>query len=129
MENGDGPALEEDLRHAVTAGQMRIHYQPIVNILDGQMRGVEALVRWQHPKRGLLPPAAFIGLAERIGVISAIGEWVLEQACQQVLQWQRTSHTAPRPERQHLSAPTQRLHIRPDRHARSSNEPGSIPGT
>jgi diguanylate cyclase (GGDEF)-like protein len=94
LEDGDGPALKDDLRHAVVAGQMRIHYQPIVNILDGQIRGVEALVRWEHPKRGLLPPAAFIDLAERIGVISDIGEWVLEQACRQVLQWQRT-HTPP----------------------------------
>jgi len=89
MDNTDAPALEDELRRAVSAGQMRIHYQPIVNILDGRIRGVEALVRWQHPERGLLPPAEFIGLAEHAGVIGDIGEWVLEQACLQVIRWQR----------------------------------------
>jgi diguanylate cyclase (GGDEF)-like protein len=89
MENIDAQALQNELSHAVTAGQMRIHYQPIVNMLDGQIRGVEALVRWQHPGRGLLPPTEFIDLAERDGVIGDIGNWVLEQACRQVAHWQR----------------------------------------
>jgi EAL domain-containing protein (putative c-di-GMP-specific phosphodiesterase class I) len=67
---------------------MRVHYQPIVNIDDGRIRGVEALVRWQHPERGLLAAADFVGLAERLGLIDEIGEWVLEHACRQVAQWQ-----------------------------------------
>jgi diguanylate cyclase (GGDEF)-like protein len=89
METAADELLEEDLRHAVAAGQLTVYYQPIVDLVDGQMRGVEALARWQHPVRGLLMPAQFIGMAERIGVIDDIGESVLEQACRQVLRWRR----------------------------------------
>lgn len=89
MSAADGATFEDDLRRATQDGQLRIHYQPIVGLPDGQLLAIEALVRWEHPERGLLPPADFIDLAERIGVIEEIGYWVLEHSCQQALQWQR----------------------------------------
>lgn len=95
MVQGDEQSLDDDLRGAVQAGQLRLHYQPVVDIVDGQPRAVEALVRWEHPARGLLPPAQFIPAAERIGVIAEIGEWVLEQACRQVEAWQRRYAAPP----------------------------------
>jgi EAL domain-containing protein (putative c-di-GMP-specific phosphodiesterase class I) len=79
--------LLADLRHAVTRDQLRLYYQPIVT-LDGEgIAGVEALVRWQHPQRGLVPPDEFIGLAEARGLIVEIGEWVLREACRQAARW------------------------------------------
>ncbi|MEN3362062.1 MAG: hypothetical protein V7637_6044 [Mycobacteriales bacterium] len=89
MSTVDSPALAADLRHAVTAGQLRLCYQPIVALSSGELTGVEALVRWQHPTLGLLSPAAFIELAERTGAISELGAWVLEESCRQVAGWQR----------------------------------------
>jgi diguanylate cyclase (GGDEF)-like protein len=83
-------ALKNDLAHAVTAGQLRLDYQPVADLGTGQIIGVEALVRWQHPTLGLLPPLAFIGLAEQTGDIDALGSWVLETACRQVATWRET---------------------------------------
>ncbi len=85
----DSPALAEDLRRAAGAGQLRLCYQPIVTLDSGELTGVEALVRWQHPRLGLLLPVAFIELAERTGAIGGIGAWVLEESCRQVAGWQR----------------------------------------
>ncbi|GAA3912705.1 hypothetical protein Aau02nite_66430 [Amorphoplanes auranticolor] len=79
---------EADLRRALDAGEFEVHYQPIVD-LDGERTvGVEALVRWNHPERGLLPPVAFLDLAETLGLLPRLGGWVLEEACRQAAVWQ-----------------------------------------
>ncbi len=81
-------AFESDLCNAVIEGQFVLHYQPQVNAA-GQLSGVEALVRWQHPRRGLVPPGEFIELAERNGLILQLGDWVLKQACTHLAEWAR----------------------------------------
>ena len=82
-------ALKSDLATAVQAGQLRLEYQPVADLRTGTVVGVEALVRWEHPALGLLPPADFIGLAEESGDIDAIGCWVLEHAIREVASWRR----------------------------------------
>lgn len=79
--------LLHDLRAALSRDEFVLHYQPKFDASNGQPVGAEALLRWQHPVRGLLPPDSFIALAERTGLIIPIGEWVLRQACQQMQQW------------------------------------------
>jgi len=74
-------ALENDLRRALAKGELRVHYQPIVDAKSGRTSAHEALVRWQHPIRGLIPPAEFIQVAEDTGLILKIGEWMLREAC------------------------------------------------
>jgi diguanylate cyclase (GGDEF)-like protein len=79
--------LELDLRHALTAGQLEPFYQPCVNVRTGVVSGFEALLRWRHPERGIVPPGQFIPLAEEIGLIVPIGAWVLRQACFAAASW------------------------------------------
>jgi EAL domain-containing protein (putative c-di-GMP-specific phosphodiesterase class I) len=79
--------LTDGLREAAERNELRLHYQPKVDIASGRIVGVEALVRWQHPLRGLLSPAVFVPLAEQQGLIGRIGEWVLAQACSDAARW------------------------------------------
>jgi diguanylate cyclase (GGDEF)-like protein len=84
---GERLELEQDLRRAVDAGQLVLHYQPLVELETGAITGVEALLRWMHPERGMIPPNDFIPLAEETGQIHAIGRWVLHEACAQAVEW------------------------------------------
>jgi diguanylate cyclase (GGDEF)-like protein len=87
----DRLALKLDLPFAAASGQLRLDYQPVADLHTGEVLGVEALVRWQHPTLGLLAPADFITLAEETGDIEAIGCWVLDTATRQVARWRRTT--------------------------------------
>ena len=89
--------LERDLRNAVSLGQLHLVYQPIVGLPRGPSVGMEALVRWAHPTRGVLSPAQFIPLAEDSGMIVEIGNWVMEEAVSQLAAWCRYA-----PEMEHI---------------------------
>jgi diguanylate cyclase (GGDEF)-like protein len=88
---GEQARIGAELRTALDAGQFRLVYQPIVSLPDGELAGVETLVRWDHPERGLISPADFIPVAERNGLIVELGAWILQSACRQAAQW-RAEH-------------------------------------
>src|SRR5262249_35489541 len=79
--------MELDLRHALSNGEFKLFYQPIVSLRPGEATSFEALIRWQHPVRGLIPPGDFIPLAEELGLIVPIGEWVVNRACADAATW------------------------------------------
>jgi predicted signal transduction protein with EAL and GGDEF domain len=98
-------AIERALRRAIHAGELRLHYQPIVRLDGLALDAVEALVRWEHPERGLLPPREFIPVAEQSALILLVGAWALRQACEQAAQWRtRFGDQAPLPVSVNVSA-------------------------
>lgn len=80
--------LQSQIRSALQSNEFKVHYQPRISVLTGRIIGVEALLRWQHPERGLLPPAEFLYLLEETGLIRQVGEWVLHEVCKTVVEWQ-----------------------------------------
>jgi len=80
-------SMEGELRYALERGELKLHYQPILDIQANSLAGVEALVRWEHPSRGLLYPAIFMQIAEESGLIVPIGQWILKEACRQAVAW------------------------------------------
>ena len=86
--------MEQDLRKALPAGEFELHYQPVVNLASKEISGFEALIRWNHPSKGMISPADFIPLAEEIGFIVPMGEWVIRQACATAAQWPDDLHVA-----------------------------------
>ena len=86
--------LEQDLRKALPSGEFELYYQPVVNLASKEISGFEALIRWNHPSKGMISPADFIPLAEEIGFIVPMGEWVIRQACATAAQWPDNLHVA-----------------------------------
>src|SRR5216684_2411268 len=86
--------LEQELRKALPAGEFELYYQPVVNLVSNEISGFEALLRWHHPEQGMIAPATFIPLAEEIGFIVPIGEWVIRQACATAAKWPGDLHVA-----------------------------------
>jgi diguanylate cyclase (GGDEF)-like protein len=87
--------LENDLRHAIDRGELKVLYQPKVLLSTGEITGMEALIRWEHPERGVMRPEQFIPLAEEVGFIVPLGRWVLREACHQAYQWCKQYPTTP----------------------------------
>ncbi|MAS10107.1 EAL domain-containing protein [Salinisphaera sp.] len=88
-------AVQEDLRGAIRDGELVVHYQPKYSTRDRQLTGAEALVRWQHPEKGMIPPDKFIGIAERTGLINDLESWVLDSVCAQIRRWLDQGLTVP----------------------------------
>ena len=87
--------LEADLRRAIDHKEFVVHYQPILDLKNHQLAGFEALIRWEHPKRGMVYPMEFIPLAEENGLIGVIGEWMMRESCSQLSSWQRKYNRNP----------------------------------
>jgi diguanylate cyclase (GGDEF)-like protein/PAS domain S-box-containing protein len=121
---------DNDLRRAIERGELRIHYQPVISIADGDLAGFEALIRWEHPERGLVSPKDFVPLAEETGLIVPLGVWALEEAAAQAARWHAAS---PRGRRLSMSvnlSPRQLAEAAlPNDVARVLHETGLQPGT
>ena len=120
-------SLTTRLRRAIDEGELRLHYQPIVRAADGALAALEALVRWEDPDEGLIPPATFIPVAEETGLIDGIGAWVVEALCEQAVAWAAGLPAAAR--LQPVAAPAaprrpRRIDRRADRRARA--RPGAV---
>lgn len=89
-------SLESDLRHALQDELLELHYQPQFDCVSGRLTGAEALLRWNHPQRGAISPAVFVPIAEEIGLIAALGDWVMDRACCQMASWQKAGSPLPR---------------------------------
>ena len=87
--------LETDLRQAVNLNEFNLQYQPIISVETGRITGMEALIRWQHPKKGLISPGDFIPVSEETGLIVKLGEWVIDEACSQLAKWQKQFPSDP----------------------------------
>jgi EAL domain-containing protein (putative c-di-GMP-specific phosphodiesterase class I) len=87
--------LETELRRAIERNMFTLHYQPVISLHSNQISEIEALVRWEHPERGLVSPAAFIPVAEESGLILQLGQWVIEEACRQAVAWQQAYPELP----------------------------------
>jgi diguanylate cyclase (GGDEF)-like protein/PAS domain S-box-containing protein len=87
-------AIEQELQRALERGELRLFYQPAIDLATGELVGAEALVRWQHPERGLLKPASFLPVAEETGLIVPVGAWVVEEAARQLAEWRSRPETA-----------------------------------
>jgi EAL domain-containing protein (putative c-di-GMP-specific phosphodiesterase class I) len=123
-----GHALADEIRRGVERQEFVLHYQPVVHLADGGRRGVEALLRWQHPERGLLPPAAFIEAAELSGAIIDLGRFVLGESCQQWSEWQRAGidlHMAVNLSGRQLADPNLADHVATSM-AAASMRPGTL---
>ncbi len=127
--------IESDLAHALERDELILHYQPIVDMRSRRIVGVEALLRWNHPERGLLAPAEFLEPAERTGLIVPIGQWVIATACRTVAGWNRdrAARRTPPPQREPLAPPTRRTALRrrgrpaaAGRGGRSSGDPALV---
>jgi diguanylate cyclase (GGDEF)-like protein/PAS domain S-box-containing protein len=108
--------LENELRRAIAVGELRLHYQPQHRFGDRSLYGYEALVRWAHPKRGLLYPATFLGVAQETGLIFPIGRWVITEACRQMKRW-----------RDNDSGAAQSLHMSVNISSHEFNQPNFVP--
>jgi EAL domain-containing protein (putative c-di-GMP-specific phosphodiesterase class I) len=86
--------IEQELQLGLERGELRLYYQPGVDLATGQMVGAEALVRWEHPQRGVIPPEKFLDVAEETGLIVPLGAWVVDEACRQLAEWQSRPETA-----------------------------------
>ena len=118
--------IERELRHALERDELALHYQPVSSLRSGEITGLEALVRWQHPERGLLDPAEFVSIAEDSGLIEPIGRWVQERACRQILAWHEQRPTRGRSTSPSTSRPARSPTVTcPPRSRRSSPAPGS----
>ena len=88
-------AVEQELQHALERGELRLYYQPLVNLESGDMVGAEALIRWQHPERGLVGPDYFLSVAEESGLIVQVGAWAVGEACRRLRDWDRRNGHSP----------------------------------